>query len=156
IREELVAALDSWASIPWRTRGFEPTRLRAVARAADPDPLRNRLRLALDGRDQTALAEMAPQDNIASLPPATAVALAAALWGLGKVDTAAMVLQQARRQHPDDLWVNHDLALCLLEIKPPRVEEAVRYLTTVVALRPRSPVAHLNLGVAHYRLGNFP
>jgi Flp pilus assembly protein TadD len=57
------------------------------------------------------------------------------------------LLQQAQRLHPDNFWINHDLA-SFHEIKPPKHEAAIRYYTAAVALRPESPVVHNNLGVA--------
>ena len=39
--------------------------------------------------------------------------------------------------------------------RPPRLEEAIRYRTAVVAILPQSPGAHLNLGVALTDLGRL-
>jgi tetratricopeptide (TPR) repeat protein len=58
------------------------------------------------------------------------------------------LLRRAQRQYPADFWVNHNLGVVLQEVSPPQREEAVRFLTAAVALRPESPGVHLNLGNA--------
>src|SRR5262249_37314625 len=61
IRVELAAALDNWAgsrrSSDDRDEGWK--KLDALARALDPDPLRNRMRDARARDDQAALRELA-------------------------------------------------------------------------------------------------
>jgi tetratricopeptide (TPR) repeat protein len=68
---------------------------------------------------------------------------------------AAELLRRAQRQYPADFWVNENLGKVLQEVTPPEREEAVRFLTAAVALRPESPGAHLNLGIALYRKGQL-
>src|SRR5438093_1163344 len=56
--------------------------------------------------------------------------------------------RKARQRYPGHFWANHDLALALQDAQPPRWDEAIRYYTAAVALRPQSPGAHNNLGLA--------
>src|SRR5205085_1016800 len=63
-RADLVAALDDWAAL---RRGLDKSgdgwkRVGTVARAADPDPWRNRLRDALEKRDRKALRALADDE----------------------------------------------------------------------------------------------
>src|SRR5437763_17015144 len=57
IRVELAAALDYWATL--KKEPAEARKLRALARAADQDAQRNRVRDALDRKDRDALRELA-------------------------------------------------------------------------------------------------
>jgi tetratricopeptide (TPR) repeat protein len=59
------------------------------------------------------------------------------------------VLQRAWRLDPGDFWVNFDLGdLHWREDHFARPEEATRFSSAAVAIRPRSSVAHNNLGLA--------
>jgi tetratricopeptide (TPR) repeat protein len=151
IRVELAAALDDWAEVCRITRDKADTTwkdLLGLARAADPDELRNRLRDALEGRDVQALKRLAAAGGVAELPPSTLVLLANNLGQTDAVEEAVALLRQAQRRHPGDFWVNHDLAEWLSKLGPGHQEEVVRYFTVAVALRPLSPGTHLNLGAA--------
>jgi serine/threonine protein kinase/tetratricopeptide (TPR) repeat protein len=149
IRMELAAALDDWA---WLRRGLRSggwQQQLAVARAADPDPWRGRLRDALEKEDPRALDQIAAAVSSDELPPATAVLLARLAFGTPAAGRAAEVLRQVRQRHPADFWVNHELGrLCAHGLRPPRLEEAIRYYTAAVAIRPQSPAARLNLAFA--------
>jgi tetratricopeptide (TPR) repeat protein/serine/threonine protein kinase len=146
IREELAAALDDWAAIRALRDRKGGTRLRAVARAADPDPWRNRLRTALDGRQRKGLEELAAAAK-QDLPSSTAILLASALRPTAP-EAALAVLFKAQRKHPDDLWLNHELAYHLQNATPARLEDAVRFYTAALALRPQSSAIQVNLGAA--------
>jgi serine/threonine-protein kinase len=152
IRDELIVALDDWA---WRRAGAaEAERLRALVRATDPDEARSRLRDALARRDWPALKALAAPDRVANLPPSTVVMLAWALLEARAGAQAEAVLRQAQQRHPNDFWLNHDLASLLLEnARPPQLDEAIRFFTAAVALRPESPGAHLHLGNALHDKG---
>jgi Flp pilus assembly protein TadD len=62
--------------------------------------------------------------------------LAFALGRLGKKETATFLLRRAPRGHPDNFWVNYDLARSLMGTGRP--DEAARFFTAAVATRPRS------------------
>src|SRR5206468_2596789 len=77
IGAELAVALDSWAWARAASRKGGGRALLAVARAADPDEWRGRLRDVLEGRDEGALAELARLERADALP---ALTLALVVW----------------------------------------------------------------------------
>jgi tetratricopeptide (TPR) repeat protein len=151
IRIELAVALDDWAVVrrafPMPS-GPDWAELFAISRLADPDPLRNRLREALVRNEARGLSELADAPEVLDLPPMSLVQMAVELCAKGRAKQAAGLLQQARRKFPRDFWINEQLGLCHRLMKPPREDEAVRFFTVAVAVRPQSPGAHQNLGVA--------
>jgi serine/threonine protein kinase len=67
VAAELAAALDRWAITRQEIRGRSPSswqHLLRVARAADPDAWRDRLREALEQQDQQALLELARSEEV--------------------------------------------------------------------------------------------
>ena len=156
------AALDDWALVR-RTDKPKDDRWRRpleAARAADPDPFRDRVRAAVLGPDETArqaaLVKLAASPEAAELPPPSAV-----LLGTTLKDPAAAValLRAASGRHPDDAWVNHTLAKRLGELRPAPREEQVRYYAMARAVRPESAheLAHLldDMGRADEALAVF-
>jgi serine/threonine protein kinase/Flp pilus assembly protein TadD len=150
IRLELAAALDEWTLVRRKAHQDDTgwRELLATARLADPDEWRNQLREALARPDPKLLQELAASDRTAGLPPATLALLGMALQKTGAIEQAAALLRQAQRWYPDDFWINAELAYTLIELKPPAWEEAVRFATAALALRPRNPGVLLNLGCA--------
>jgi serine/threonine-protein kinase len=153
VREAIVAALDEWDALAGNpTLGIsEPHRkwLRAVLAAAEPqDAWGRRVRAARAEKDgarrRSALEQLAASTDVAKVPPGALTLLA------GRLDPAprAELLRRAQAQYPADFWVNHNLGIALGKVTPPARDEAVRFLTTAVALRPESPGCRLNLGVA--------
>ena len=69
--------------------------------------------------------------------------MAKALISLGEFEAARDLLERARAIHPDDFWINHQLARAYSEILPAQDEQAVRYCSVALALRPRSPASYL-------------
>jgi serine/threonine protein kinase len=154
---ELAAALDHWAHCRVR-KSREPNwkHLLEVARRADPDPWRNRLRdyVGPTAADRKILQHLAVSPEVASQPPLTLHLLGNRLAeGAGAVDIAVSVLQQAQQRHPDDFWINRDLANFLRRLGKPA--EEVRYRSVVVGLRPRSAGAHYDLGLALLKQGSL-
>jgi tetratricopeptide (TPR) repeat protein len=150
LRAELVAALDDWAAL---RRGLDRSgdgwkRVSAVARAADPDPWRNRLRDALPKNDRKALRALADDEALRAQPASTLVLLGVGLGEAGDPAGAVAVLRQAQRRHPGDFWVNHELASWLLRLRPAHFDDAVRFYSAALALRPESPAVQSNLGTA--------
>jgi serine/threonine-protein kinase len=148
---ELSAFLDDWSAArhvarrpvaAWR----KPLE---VARLADPDPYRDRLRktlLAEDRRRETgALKALAAAPEAADLPAPTAVLLGQALLINGQPEAAVALLRPAAVRHPDDVWVNYYLAWALEQLGTTAREEAVRYFTAARAIRPETAheLAHL-------------
>jgi serine/threonine protein kinase/tetratricopeptide (TPR) repeat protein len=148
ISRQLVAALDDWAYKRKRLPAEGWQRRLALARAADPDRWRNRLRDALEGKDDRALEEVIQSASPDDWPPATLVLLGHLAHGPALAGRSADLLRRAQRQHPDDFRINVRLALTLKDVQPPPLEEVVHYCDIAVALRPQSAGAHFQLGLA--------
>jgi tetratricopeptide (TPR) repeat protein len=157
IRVELAAALDDWALVLRRERPKGDTTwkdLLAVARAADPDDWRARLRDAFAREDWHALRQLAASAQASELPPSTLDLVAVLLERAGAVELAEDWLRRAQQRHPADFWINQHLALNLIDHperadrRSPRWDQAIRFQSVAVALRPRSPGVYDNLGVA--------
>ncbi len=155
IAAEMTDALDQWAFVRRVASPRDPSRARrlsAVARAADPDPWRCRLRDALDlgaadrERARVTFRELAASAPGDALGRECVSRLAYALGQLGERETEASLLRRAQRAHPGDFWINHDLARSLMGAGRP--EEAVRFYSAALAVRPRSELAQVALGQA--------
>jgi serine/threonine-protein kinase len=146
IARELVAALDDWGE----ASGLDADRRRLleVAREADLDPWRRRLRAALAEKNHEALMEAAQSKEVASLPPATLYLLAKALDHVGDSVESLRLLRLAQRLYPDDFWLNFQLAFQLANAKPPRQDEAIRFYTAALAVHKHSAGICLSLGNA--------
>src|SRR5262249_5149984 len=105
VRGQLAAALDDWAVVRKGT-GAGSNDLLALARAADPDPWRNRLRDALEANNPAILNNLAVSAPIRELPPSTLVLFADALGNRGAVPQAVMLLRQTQLLYSSDFWVN--------------------------------------------------
>jgi serine/threonine protein kinase/Flp pilus assembly protein TadD len=155
IRYELAVLLDSWSHVRRRLAqqdskqfGKDWRELLEIARAADPDPWRDRFRKAVLNDDRKALVELATSAPISSLPVQTVDRLSDALMGMGVIEEAAAFLKKGQRLHPQDYWINGNLGLCLLRLRPQQLDDAVCYFTAAVALRPEAAQSHSNLGNA--------
>ena len=105
----VVAALDDWA-----VSAADPARqdwLLGVARRADPDPWRDRVRDPAAWRDGKALAELAQAAPLAEQPVPLLLALGERLTATG--EDGVGFLRRVREQYPDDFWANFTLALAL-------------------------------------------
>jgi tetratricopeptide (TPR) repeat protein len=148
---QLAAHLDCFALMRWKLRLERWPDLVAAARIADPDPWRHSLRDQIGHKDADALEELAVAAPPGELHSARVVLLVHLKLEAGAPRTSDRVtdlLIQARERHPADFWVNHYLGMLYCESSPPRYDEASRYLTAAVAIRPTSPAARLNLGLS--------
>jgi tetratricopeptide (TPR) repeat protein len=151
VAAELAAALDQWALMRWHIKGRSDSswkHLLRVARAADPDGWRDQVREALERADQQALVDLAKSDEAVRQPPLMVAFLGTALERNGAFEPAEALLQQARQEYPDNFWINFELALAITAARPPRWDEAIRFFTAALAVRPHSPGAHFALGLA--------
>jgi tetratricopeptide (TPR) repeat protein len=146
--ERLLSALRDWTRLTVDER--ERERLTAVLSAAEPAPdaFGRRLREALAERGTEALVRLAREADVSRLPAVTLVQLGRDLRLRGEVEAALQLLLRVQERHPSDFWLNHELASAWMQQKPSRWDEAVRYRTAAVALRPFSAAVHLNLGNA--------
>lgn len=142
IRAELVAALDDWSRVAVG-RDLR-ARLRATSEAADPDPNgpAARLRHALTGPDREALGRLARSLDARQVPVSVLGSLGAALRERRAFDESAQVLRAARKEHPDDFWINLELATTLMARAPDQPAEARAYLTAALALSRDNPGVH--------------
>jgi serine/threonine-protein kinase len=151
-------ALDDWALVRRSDRPKDARWRRPLeaARAADADPFRDRVRASLLGDDAAARQALAADPKAAELSPPSAVLLAAVL---GDPAAAVTLLRTTASRHPDDLWVNYDLAVRLGQLRPPPREEQVRYYSAARAVRPETAhdLAHVldNLGRTEEALAAF-
>jgi Flp pilus assembly protein TadD len=120
----------------------------AVARAADPDVWRNRLRDRIEGKDLKAVEELAAAGVEKEWPVQTLALLAGLAFTTPSVEQVGMLLRRAQQRRPSDFWINQSLVQFLEASRPRRVEEHIRFASVAVALQPQSPGAHLNLGFA--------
>jgi serine/threonine-protein kinase len=147
IAEHLVIALDFWSSVLSDPR--RSAHLLEVADRADRDEWRRRLRRAIATRDCAAVRGLLEEPPPEGLNPSTVLLLAADLRGAGEPEKAWQVVWEAHRRNPGDFWLCFYLgAMAADGAGPGGLEEAVRYYTAAVALRPTSAAVHTNLGVA--------
>jgi serine/threonine protein kinase/Flp pilus assembly protein TadD len=146
IRSALVKALDDWASLRNRARGDNDPgwkKLIKIARLADPDIWRNRCREALLRRDRQKLEQLAATVPIRRVPPTTLWQLGTALLQVGARDKAMDLLKRAQHEYPSDLLINDALAwFSWTAYQPPRYDDALRFYTAVLAVRPRLASVH--------------
>ncbi len=149
LAQGLVAALDDWAAVRREQRNdmAGAKRLLMAARAADPDPRRERLRVLQEqagGKERLeALRLLASTAKTDELPAVSLDLLGVALLVDGDAQGAADVLRKAQRSHPRDAWLKYNLARALQKLG--RKEEAVRYLMAARTIQPETAheLAHL-------------
>jgi tetratricopeptide (TPR) repeat protein len=164
VREALLAALDQWIDLAANPdlSITEPHRdwLKAVLMAAEPsDGWTRRFRAACSEKDapkrRAALEKLAAEADVRKLPAQSLTALANRLLLARARRSAVQLLRRTQRQYPADFWANHNLGMALRVVTPPQRQEALRFLSAAVALRPDSPGAHLNLGLVLSEQGRY-
>jgi serine/threonine protein kinase/tetratricopeptide (TPR) repeat protein len=155
IHLQLVDALDAWVLAKWKARDPRWEHVLAVARRADREPVRDRLREAFLRRDLKAYVDMAQKEDITVLTPLSVRLLADGLDLAWERPLAVEVLRQAQRRRPDEFWYNFSLGYYLNNLDPPQPAEAAGYSRVAIALNPRSTVAHFNLAAALARQNKF-
>jgi serine/threonine-protein kinase len=155
IKDQLAVALDDWAMARLRHAKGGWQRFFKIARLVDDNRWRNRLRDALSNRDRRTLMALVQEAQVVGLPASTLADLGGLLRWLREIPAAVTLLRKAQQRYPDDFWVNHQLAHSLISMKPPQVDEAIRFYSVALALRSHSPGVHLNLGNAFVRKGQL-
>jgi tetratricopeptide (TPR) repeat protein len=143
-----LAALDHWLILARHKKAPEAGWLKRVLSAADSDTWRQRVRSARERGDGQTLEKLARDVDAATQPPEELFLLDISLHQRDFQEGAVRLLRRAREAFPGDFWLNHDLGMALRSCRPPQREEAIRFLTVAVALRPDSAGACLNLGSA--------
>jgi tetratricopeptide (TPR) repeat protein len=155
LREALLAALEGWTQAT--TNAEERTQLQAVLQATEPAPdaFRARWWAAARRGDGAALAQMAGEPAVKGLPATAVLIMSKDLRAAKEFVAAERLLRPLQERYPDNFWLTHDLGMALRSQKPPRPEEAARYLTAAVALRKDSPGVYVNLGLALMDKGDW-
>ncbi len=139
IRNELIAALDDWATCVVTVAQLE--RIYDVARRADPDPgWRDKVRDASIINKRQALTDLAAAAPIADQSASILVALAHRIE-LAKGNSVPFC-RRVQRQYPNDFWANFQLASVLQVRRDP---ESISYYLAARAIRPDVLVVNLNL-----------
>jgi serine/threonine-protein kinase len=162
---EIAAAIDDWCAIRRINLGVSSwSRLVEVARAVDPDVWRNTLR-DLYGKPAIQThgilkAQAADAAALASQPAPSLILLAEMLARAGDREGSAEVLRAAWRRFPSDYWVNLDLGFSSRTSSSldgghyQRPDEAMRFCSAAVAIRPGSSHAFNLLGIALEQKGD--
>jgi serine/threonine protein kinase/Flp pilus assembly protein TadD len=146
IQDFLLAALE--VSLDYVPKENASTRqwLAAVLDAADTGPWRKRAEQALQAGNWKALEQVIDEAVRAQQPPSVLLRIA------GRVPLEAPnfldLARRIREAHPGDFWANANLADYLQYREHPQLEEAIRYYTAALALRPRNPAKSVDLGNA--------
>jgi serine/threonine protein kinase/Flp pilus assembly protein TadD len=126
--------------------------LMAVLEAADTGPWRKRAREAVRAGDWKAFEQVFEEAVAARQPPPLLD------WLIAKSPEDSPIhlklLRRFRQAYPGDFWANHSLA-GYLHHSLSRPDEAIRYYTAALALRPHNPVACANLGIALRATGDL-
>jgi eukaryotic-like serine/threonine-protein kinase len=156
IRVDLAVALDRWVEYvsnwgPSMNLGGDKgvalrARLGKIARLADPDPLRNRVRDAYAdggvGKPREIMQELAASADLAATPIATLMLIADAQeWR-----ESIAFYTRVQRQHPGDFGITFGVGRMLRIGGNP--DGAIRFLTAAVSIRPQSRFARTELGRA--------
>jgi eukaryotic-like serine/threonine-protein kinase len=149
VRAEIVAALDDWASVTQDSA--RRAWLLEVARRADPDPLRDRLRRPELWQDASSLKRIVRELRGEELSPQ----LLTALVRVSRHTPGELVplLTAAQARFPQDFWLTLELAWALDAAQ--QSDEALGYLRAALALRPDAPLVHNNLGAILDRKGRL-
>jgi tetratricopeptide (TPR) repeat protein len=149
IRFALIAALDNWAMLAdYYFHDAKEPRLLELARAADPDPWRDRLRDHTIWRDRGALVGLAREVDAGRQSPTVLVSLA---WLLKAHEADPTPLyERALLDYPRDFWLR--LHACIFS--EPGVRDGLAFVA--VTVRPRSAVAHNFLAFFLQEWGNWP
>jgi tetratricopeptide (TPR) repeat protein/serine/threonine protein kinase len=152
IRDDLLAGLDNWVLARSFTGLPGREKLLDVARRADADPWRNRLREGIVSRDREALLELSRDEGLLSQPPADLLLLNRVLRELEESQAATELLRRAQADRPADFWINVALGAALEDSDASR---AAGFYRAALALRPASFAAYMGLGNCFLRSGDL-
>jgi tetratricopeptide (TPR) repeat protein len=152
---EIAGGLDQWAIIR-RYLAQEKTpgtwqRLLDAARAVDPDPWRDDVRARFDTREPAELRRLAQSADEQGQPSDSRMLLARLFAADGMRDLSAEVLRTAWRRDSGNYAIAYHLGYSSHDAKKglfERPEEAIRFFSVAVGIRPGSTPARTALGRA--------
>jgi tetratricopeptide (TPR) repeat protein/serine/threonine protein kinase len=143
IRQQLVTALDEWFFIKERLRRGSGKSLQAVARLADDDPRRQRLRDLLARQDVDALECFAFEQETLALPPSYLILLAQILAERGRGAANIGLLRRGQRRYPRNFWLNAILGAAMMKSAMAQGQAAMMevagFLRVALTIRPQAP-----------------
>lgn len=144
ISSPLGSSTDQPAKLPESiARERQRSRLLAIANMADTNAWRCEFRKAIGQEDQSTIRQLATNEAASDQSPEIIAWLGATLRDQGELATAIPILRLAQQKHPDDFWLNHELAECLLADNQP--EDALGFARAALAVRPDSQGAKWSL-----------
>jgi serine/threonine-protein kinase len=145
----LVAALDDWAFCC--DDGPRRAWLLRVARAADPDPWRDRAHDPAAWGDPAALADLARTAPLSQQPVSPLLALGERLQAAG--EDGIDFVRRVQQAHPDDFWANLTLAVMIIRAPMDNSErvQAIPYCERALTTRPDAVAVLNNLGLLYFR-----
>jgi serine/threonine-protein kinase len=139
-RFALIAALDNWAFLAEFIQDFQVTRrLLELARAADRDPWRDRLRDPAVRANREALTRLAEEADVGQESPTVLASLGVLLSYNGADPTA--LFARALLNHPRDFWLN--LHAAMHAVKDHGLSAGLAQ--AALAVRPQSALAYMTL-----------
>ncbi len=142
----IVAALDHWAGA--LSEGEELARVLEVARRADPESWRDRVRTASNWSNLAELQALVDDCDVAEQSPQILVLLAWRMRTVG-VDSTPFLLRVQRR-YPSDYWVNLTLGDHARDLNV-----RIAFDRAALAIRPESIAAWNNLGSTYFSTKDF-
>jgi tetratricopeptide (TPR) repeat protein len=143
---ELASSLDDWAWLRRHELGAKARwrQLVEAARLTDDDETRTRLRLIVASQDWKGLQQLAEGIDHSAHPPLTLNLVGQYLKVALRYEKATdrdgvlAFLRKARLHHPDDFWINMQLAHLLGDpMRPAAYTEAASCYWAALAVRPR-------------------
>jgi serine/threonine protein kinase/Tfp pilus assembly protein PilF len=127
--------------------------LTALLDVADTGPWRKRAQQACQSSEWAALEQVVEEAVTARQPPSLLLVLA----GKAPWDSPIRLkaFRRIRQAYPGDFWANQRLAEFLDQSPALHLDEAIRYYSAALALRPRNPVTCIQLGEALMRRGDL-
>ena len=153
----VIEALDFWIDEAFADKaaheGMWPYQVLGIL---DPNPDRQRLRRAVVTGDAAALTDIAARGIDRHYQSFSRVQLAGALAVIGEHPHSIAALRRAQEHHPDNFWINHQLAVALsARGDTASDEESIRYFSIAVALRPDAAGPMINLATKLKSMGRI-
>ena len=149
-RFALIAALDNWAWLAdFIKHPQQVARLLELARAADPDPWRDRLRTPAVRADRETLMRLAEEVDVGVQSPTVLASLGMLLTWNGADPTA--LFTRALFEHPRDFWLI--LHAAMNATKDPGLKGGLAQ--AALAVRPKTALAYMTLGQSLLQLRDW-